>query len=83
MSYEINLRLRRFGPRTVHPTGLNGTYIGLQVPYAPRGSTTYRPRGYINTGKLHGPEGISDGTITMDLGAIVCFMTDRRARGPD
>ena len=83
MSYEINLRLRRFGPGTAHPNRPNSCYIRLPVPYAARGSETPRPHDLVNTGKLHGPEGIRAGIITMDLGATVCITIDRLVRGPD
>ena len=76
MGCEINLRLRRFGYRTVHPTGLNGYYIAQSDPIALRGSVTARPLDLINLGTKPGPATISPCTITMDLDEIVCFMTD-------
>ena len=76
MSYEINLRLRRFGIGTVHPKRLNDSYIELFVPYAPRGSTSARPLDHSNMGTRPGPEGIRAGTITMDLGATVYITVD-------
>ena len=85
VSSEINMRLGRFGPRTAHPTQLGDYHIELpaSVPYAPRGSATTRPHVYTETGTIPEPGTTRAGTIPMDLGAIVCFITDRLARGPD
>jgi len=83
VSYKINLRLRRFGTWVVHPNRLNDSYLEFIEPYALRGSETPRPHDLVNMGKLHRPEGIRAGTITMDLGATVCITIDRLARGPD
>ena len=84
-SSEINMRLGRFGPRTAHPTQLGDYHIELpaSVPYAPRCYPTSRPHVYTKTGTIPEPGTTRAGTIPMDLGAIVCFMTDRLARGPD
>ena len=79
----MNVDFTRFGPRTVHPTQMDDYYIGLPDPYAPRGPASARPRERLITGKLLAPATISGCTITMDLGAAVCSMTDRLARGPD
>ena len=38
---------------------------------------------FYNLGKLLEPATISPCTITMDHDAIICFMIDRLARGPD
>ena len=37
----------------------------------------------MKRGTKPGPESISPCTFTMDLDAIVCFMTDGLTRGPD
>ena len=83
MRYEIKLRLRRFGYGTIHPARQNIYYIGFIEPYAPRGSLTPRPLDLFNSGTRPGPATISGCTITMDLGAIVCFIIDGLDRGPD
>ena len=83
MSCKLNLRFRRFGYRTGHPIGLDGYYIAQSDPIAPRGSATARPSDLVDTGELLGSATISPCTFTMDLGAIICFMTDRLLRGPD
>ena len=83
MSYEINLRLSRFGYGTVHPNRPNDSYIEFILPLALRGLKTPRPLDLVNSGTRPGPATISGCTITMDLGTTVCFITDRLARGPD
>ena len=83
MSYEIKLRFRRFGYGTGHPTGLSMYYIELSLPKAPGGPATARPCDLDNLAELLGPATISACTFTVDLGAIICFMADRLARGPD
>ena len=83
MSCRINLLFRRFGYRTVHPTGLNGYYIAQSDPIALRGSVTARPLDLINLGTKPGPATISPCTITMDHDAIICSMIDGLTRGPD
>ena len=83
MSYEIKLRFRRFGYGTGHPTGLNMYYIELSLPKAPGGSAIPRAQDRLNSGSRHEAATISPCTITMDHNAIICFMTDRLARGPD
>ena len=44
---------------------------------------TPHPHDLLNSGTRPGPGTIRAGTMTMDLGAIVCFITDRLVRGPD
>ena len=83
MSYEINLRFRRFGYGTGHPTGLNMYYIELSLPKAPGGSAIPRAQDLTKKGKILGPATISACTITMDHDAIICSMIDRLTRGPD
>ena len=83
MSCKINLRFRRLGYRTGHPTGLDGYYIAQSDPIAPRGLATARPCNLAHTGELLGPATISPCTITMDHGAIIFSMIDRLPRGPD
>ena len=43
VSYEINLRFRRFSCGTGQITGLNTYYIGLTVPFTTRASSDLRP----------------------------------------
>ena len=76
MSYEINLRFRRFGYRTGHKTGLNMYYIELSLPKAPGASATPRPQDRLNSGSRHEPATISPCTFTMDHDAIIFSMTD-------
>ena len=76
MSYEIKLRFRRFGYGTGHATGLNMYYIELSLPKAPGGSAIPRAQDLVNSSTRLKPAIISPCTITMDLGAIICFMTD-------
>ena len=83
MNYEINLRIRRLGCGMGQPTRLIVHYIALRPRYAPRASLVLRPTHLTNLGKLLGPATISACTITMNHDAIICFMIDRLARGPD
>ena len=83
MSYEINLRFRRFGYGTGHPTGLNMYCIELSLPKARGGSAIPRAQDLVNSSLMTRPTTISPCTITMDHDAIVCSMTDRPKRGPD
>ena len=83
MSYKINLRFRRFGWGTGQITGLIVYYIAFFVPEAPGGSSIAGPQYLLNSGLRHKPATISPCTIAMDHDAIICFMTDRLARGPD
>ena len=64
-------------------TGLSDYYIALRPRDAPRGSAIPRAHYLGNFGKLPGPATIRACVITMDHNAIVYFMTDRLARGPD
>ena len=55
-----------------------------QVPRARQvGRRSREPTIWLIWGKSLGPGTISPCTITMDHNAIICFMTDRLARGPD
>ena len=83
VSYEINLRFRRFGCGTGQITGLGVNYIGRKVPFTPRGSSSPRPHDLANLSLRAGPAAISACTITMDHEAIICSMIDRLTRGPD
>ena len=83
MVYKINSRLRRFGYGTGQITGLNVYYIGLPSRKTPRAWFVPGPQDLTHIGKILGPATISPCTITMDHDAIICFMTDRLARGPD
>ena len=83
MSYEINLRFRRFGYGTGHPTGLNMYCIELSLPKARGGSAIPRAQDLDNSALVPEPATSSACIITMDHDAIICFMTDRLARGPD
>ena len=83
MVYKINSRLRRFGYGTGQITGLNVYYIGLPSRKTPRAWFVPGPQDLTHIGELLGPATISACTFTMDLGAIICFMADRLARGPD
>ena len=83
MSYEINLRFRRFGYGTVRITGLSKYYIELSLPKAPGGSAISRPHDGVKGASETGPATISPCTITMDHNAIICFMIDGLTRGPD
>ena len=83
MSYKINLRFRRFGSGTGQLTGLIVYYIAPRPKDARRGSSVSRPHYVTHIGKLLGPAAISPCIFTMDHDAIICFMIDRLARGPD
>ena len=83
MSYKINLRFRRFGYRTGQLTGLIVHYIKFLIPKASGASPISGPHDLAKVGELLGPATISPCTITMDHDAIISFMIDRLARGPD
>ena len=83
MFYKINLRFRRFGYGTGQITGLSVYYIGLPVPFTTRASLVSGPHHLAKSGFIPKPATISPCTITMDLDAIICFMIDGLARGPD
>ena len=83
MSYEINLRFRRFGCGTGQITGLNTYYIGLPVPFTTRALSVSRPQHLDNLDFWPGPATISPCTVTMDHDAIIFSMTDGLTRGPD
>ena len=83
MSYKINLRFRRFSCGTGQITGLRVYYIAPRPKDAPRGSAIPRAHDLVNLGTRLRPAAISPCNITMDLGAIICFMIDRLPRGPD
>ena len=76
MSCEINSRFRRFGYGTGGITGLGVYYIELSLPKARGGSAIPRAQDLVNSSTRLKPAIISPCTITMDLGAIICFMTD-------
>ena len=83
MVCTINLRFRRFSSGTGQITGLNTYYIGLPVPFTTRASSVLRPQHLAKPSDLLGSAAISPCTFTMDHNAIICFMIDRLARGPD
>ena len=83
MSYEINLRFRRFGCGTGQITGLIVYYIAPRPKDARRGSSVSRAHDLSKTSIILEPATISPCTITMDLDAIICFMIDRLTRAPD
>ena len=83
MSYKINLRFRRFGYGTGQLTGLSVYYIGFIDRNLHGGSATPRAQDLDNLDRRHEPATISPCTITMDHDAIICFVIDRLARGPD
>ena len=83
MSYEINLRFRRFGCGAGQITGLIVYYIAPRPKDARRGLSASRAQDLARFGSIPGPATISPCTITMDHDAIICSMTDRLARGPD
>ena len=83
MSYEINLRFRRFSSGTGQITGLIVYYIAQRPQDARRGSSDSRAHDLARFGSKPGPAAISACTITMDHDAIICLMIDRLARGPD
>ena len=64
-------------------TGLNVYYIAPRPKDARRGSSDSRPHYLAKHGEVLGPATISPCNITMDHDAIICFVTDRLARGPD
>ena len=83
MSCEINLRFRRFSSGTGQIIGLSAYYIGFIDRNLHGGSATPRAQDLDNLDRRHEPAAISPCTITMDHDAIICFMIDRLARGPD
>ena len=83
MSYKINLRFRRFSSRKGHLPGLIVYYIAPRPKDARRGSSVSRAHDLAKNRELLEPAAISPCTFTMDHNAIVCFMTDGLARGPD
>ena len=83
MSYKINLRFRRFGYQAGQLIGLNVYYIGFLDPKAPPGNSNSRAHDRLIRASETGPATISPCTITMDLDAIICFLTDGLTRGPD
>ena len=83
MSYEINLRFRRFSCGTGQITGLIVYYIAPRPQDARRGSSVSRAHDLAIFGSRLRPAAISACTITMDHDAIICFMIDRLTRGPD
>ena len=83
MSYEINLRFRRFCSGTGQLIGLSVSYIGFLDPKAPGGSAIQRAHCLAYMGKIPKPATISPCNIAMDRNAIICFMTDGLTRGPD
>ena len=83
MVCEINSRFRRFGCGTGQITGLIMYYIAPRPKDARRGSSVSRAHDLSKTSIILESATISACTITMDYDAIICFMTDRLARGPD
>ena len=83
MVYKINLLFRRFGCGTGQITGLIVYYIAPRPKDARRGSSVSGPHNRSNFEELLGPAAISPCTITMDHDAIIYFVNDRLARGPD
>ena len=83
MVYKINSRFRRFGCGTGQITGLGVNYIAPRPKDARRGSSDSRAQDLARFGSRPISATISPCTITMDHGAIICFMIDRLARGPD
>ena len=83
MSYEINLRFRRFSYGTGQLTGLIVYYIAPRPKDARRGSSVSRAHDLSKTSIILEPATISACTITMDLDAIIFSMIDGLARGPD
>ena len=83
MSYEINLRFRRFGYQTGQITGLSVYYIARDPMILRAARATRDPKILLNLSELPSPATISPYTITMDHDAIICSMIDRLARGPD
>ena len=82
MSYKINLRFRRFSSGTGLITGLSAYYIA-RTPRCSARLGQPRAQDLAREGSRPGPATISPCTITMDHDAIICFMIDRLARGPD
>ena len=64
-------------------TGLSAYYIGFIDRNLHGGSATPRAHDLAISGHTPQPATISPCTITMDLDAIICFMIDGLARGPD
>ena len=62
---------------------MSAYYIGFLDPKAPPGNSNSRAHDLRNLGELLGSGTIGPCTITMDHDAIICFMTDGLARGPD
>ena len=83
MVYKINLRFRRFSCGTSHLTGLSAYYIARDPTMLRAARPTPEPTIWLKWGELLEPAAISACTNTMDHDAIICFMTDRLARGPD
>ena len=83
MSYEINLRFRRFSSGTGQLIGLSVYYIEFIEPLGPRASSDLQPPYLVNSSELLGPATISPCAFTMDHNAIIYFMTDGLTRGPD
>ena len=80
---EINSRFRRFGPRKVHPAPLGRALAPTRRSVCSGGSAIPLPHDLVDTGLIPEPATSSACIITMDHDAIICFMTDRLARGPD
>ena len=83
MSYEIKLRFRRFSCETCEITGLIVYYIAQRPQDARRGLPVSRAHDLVNFGFRLRAATVSPCIITMDHDAIIYFMTDRLARGPD
>jgi hypothetical protein len=83
MVYKINLRFRRFSSGKGQIIGLSVSYIAPRPKDARRGSSVSRAHDLTKGGELLGSATISPSTITMDHNAIICFINDRLARGPD
>ena len=83
MVYILNLHFRRFSCGTGQITGLVLYYIAPRPKDARRDSSVSGPHDLVLNGELLEPATISPCNITMDHDAIICFMVDRLARGPD
>jgi len=83
MSCKVNLRFRRFSSETGQITGLVVYYIAPRPKDARRGSSVSGAHNLAQIGPKPRPATSSPCNITMDHDAIICFMTDRLARGPD
>ena len=83
MVCKINLHFRRFSCGAGQIIGLSVYYIAPRPKDARRGSSVSRAHNLAQTGELLEPATISPCNITMDHDAIICFMIDRLARGPD